>query len=61
MPQSETIQLAGRVVHMERVLLLQKMGRAGVYALDWDVSEPFDLFVKRRLSRTPFWLRAAGR
>jgi uncharacterized protein (DUF58 family) len=61
LPHSETVQLAGRVIHIERVLLLQKMGRAGVYALDWDVSEPFDLFVKRRLSRTPFWLRAAGR
>jgi uncharacterized repeat protein (TIGR01451 family) len=61
LPHSETVQLAGRVIHIERVLLLQKMGRAGVYALDWDVSEPFDLFVKRRLSRTPFWLRAVGR
>ena len=61
LPANETIQLAGRVVHMERVLLLQKMGRAGIHALDWDVSEPFDLFVKRRLSRSPFWLRAFGR
>jgi uncharacterized protein (DUF58 family) len=61
LPANETIQLAGRVVHMERILLLQKMGRAGVHALDWDVSEPFDLFVKRRLSRSPFWLRAVGR
>jgi hypothetical protein len=41
--------------------LLQKMGRAGIHVLDWDVAEPFDLFVKRRLSRSPFWLRAIGR
>ncbi len=61
LPANEAIQLAGRVVHMERILLLQKMGRAGVHALDWDVSESFDLFVKRRLSRSPFWLRAFGR
>jgi uncharacterized protein (DUF58 family) len=61
LPANETIQMAGRVVHMERILLLQKMGRAGVHALDWDVSESFDLFVKRRLSRSPFWLRAFGR
>jgi uncharacterized protein (DUF58 family) len=61
LPANETIKLAGRVIHMERTLLLQKMGRAGIHALDWDVTEPFDLFVKRRLSRSPVWLRAIGR
>jgi uncharacterized protein (DUF58 family) len=58
---NETIQLAGRVIQMERSLLLQKMGRAGIHVLDWDVAEPFDLFVKRRLGRSPVWLRAIGR
>jgi uncharacterized protein (DUF58 family) len=61
LPANETVQLAGRVIHMERILLLQKMGRAGIHVSDWDVSEPFDLFVKRRLSRSPLWLRAIGR
>lgn len=63
LPANEMIQLAGRVVQMERSLLLQKMGRAGIHVLDWDVSEPFDLFVKRRLSRSPAyaWLRVFGR
>jgi uncharacterized protein (DUF58 family) len=58
---NDRIQLAGRVIQMERDLLLQKMGRAGIHVLDWDVAEPFDLFVKRRLSRSPVWLRAIGR
>ena len=58
---NDKIQLAGRVINMERALLLQKMGRAGIHVLDWDVTEPFDLFVKRRLSRSPVWLRAIGR
>jgi uncharacterized protein (DUF58 family) len=61
LPSNETIQLAGRVIHMERALLLQKMGRAGIHVLDWDVTEPFDLFVKRRMSRSPVWLHAVGR
>ncbi|MGZ9226565.1 MAG: DUF58 domain-containing protein [Anaerolineales bacterium] len=61
LPSNETNQLAGRVVHMERTLLLQRMGRAGIHVLDWDVTEPFDLLVKRKLGRVPFWLRAAGR
>jgi uncharacterized protein (DUF58 family) len=61
LPANETVRLAGRVIRMERALLLQKMGRAGIHVLDWDVAEPFDLFVKRRLGRSPFWLRAVGR
>jgi len=63
LPDNEMNQLAGRVVHMERIVLLQKMGRAGIHVLDWDVSNPFDLFVKRRLGRSPAyaWLRAVGR
>ena len=61
LPTNETNQLAGRVVYMERTLLLQRMGRAGIHVLDWDVTEPFDLFVKRKLGRVPFWLRATGR
>jgi uncharacterized protein (DUF58 family) len=61
LPSSESNELAGRVVRMERTLLLQRMRRAGIHVLDWDVAEPFDLFVKRRLGRIPFWLRAVGR
>jgi uncharacterized repeat protein (TIGR01451 family) len=61
LPTNEKIQLAARVIQMERALLLQKMGRAGIHVLDWDVAEPFDLFVKRRMGRSPVWLRAIGR
>lgn len=55
------VNLAGRVVHMERLLLLQRLQRASIHVLDWDVKEPFDSFVKRRLGRSPMWLRAIGR
>lgn len=55
------VDLAGRVLHMERLLLLQRLQRANIHVLDWDVSEPFDSFVKRRLGRAPVWLRAIGR
>jgi uncharacterized protein (DUF58 family) len=61
LPANELMQLASRVIRMERMLMLQKMGRAGIHVLDWDVVEPFDHFVRRRLGRTPFWLRAVGR
>jgi uncharacterized protein (DUF58 family) len=55
------VDLAGRVIQMERLLLLQRLQRANVHVLDWDVKEPFDLLVKRRLGRLPVWLRSVGR
>ena len=55
------VDLAGRVIHMERLILLQKLQRANIHVLDWDVREPFDLLVKRRLGRSPVWLRAISR
>jgi uncharacterized protein (DUF58 family) len=62
LPRSNpSFELAGRVVRMERLLLLQKLQRAGIHVLDWDVAEPFDLLVRRRLGRVPVWLRASGR
>ena len=61
LPKNRNVELAGRITHMERALLLQRVHRAGIQVLDWDVSEPFDLVVKRRLSRPPAWLRAVGR
>ena len=61
LPKTRNTELAGRVIRMERLLLLQKVQRAGIQVLDWDVSEPFDQVVKRKLSRPPAWLRAVGR
>jgi uncharacterized repeat protein (TIGR01451 family) len=55
------VNLAGRVIHMERLLLLQKLQRANIHVIDWDVREPFDSLVKRKLGRSPVWLRAVGR
>lgn len=61
LPKNKNVELAGRVIRMERALLLQKIQRAGIQVLDWDVAEPFDQVVKRKLSRPPAWLRAVGR
>jgi uncharacterized protein (DUF58 family) len=60
-PAHSDVALAGRVLHMERLILLQKLQRANVHVIDWDVNEPFDLMVKRRLGRSPAWLRTIGR
>jgi uncharacterized protein (DUF58 family) len=61
LPHNRDTELAGHVLGMERTLLLQKVQHAGIQTLDWDVNEPFDAVVKRKLSRPPAWLRAVGR
>ncbi|HLO29319.1 MAG TPA: DUF58 domain-containing protein [Anaerolineales bacterium] len=62
LPSSNSlVDLAGRVIQMERLLLLQRLQRANIHVLDWDVAEPFDQLVKRRLSRSAIWLHATGR
>jgi uncharacterized protein (DUF58 family) len=58
---NRNMELAGRVLHMERQLFLQQLQRANIHVLDWDVKEPFDLLVKRRMGRVPVWLRALGK
>ena len=55
------VDLAGRVMHMERILLLQRLQRANIQVLDWDIKEPLDQLVRRRLERPPAWLRGIGR
>lgn len=59
--KGRNVELASRVIQLERALLLQKVQRAGIQVLDWDVSEPFDLVVKQKLGRPPAWMRAIGR
>ncbi len=55
------VTLAGRIVRMERSILLQKLEHAGVQVLDWDVAKPFDQVVPGLLGRPPAWFRAIGR
>src|SRR5687767_12715159 len=61
LPRNPTVDLAARVIHMERTLLLKRIQRASIQVLDWDVAEPFDLVVKRKLSHPQAWLREVGR
>jgi uncharacterized protein (DUF58 family) len=61
LPQNRNVTLAGRVIQIDRIVLLQKIQRAGIQVLDWDVAVPFDQVVKRSLSHPPAWLRAVGR
>ena len=59
--KSRQANLAGRILHMERNLLIQKLKHAGVQVLDWDVASPFDQVGLGELGRPPAWFRAIGR
>jgi len=60
LPKNEPVDQAARLLRMERKLLIHKLQRAGIQVLDWDISQPFDQVVKRRLGRPPALLRAIG-
>jgi hypothetical protein len=60
LPEKPSIELAGRVVRMERELLIKKLQHAGVQVLDWNVVHPLDQMMKHRLGPPPALLRAIG-
>ncbi len=48
---SKSVELASRIVRMERDLLIKRLERAGVQVIEWDVSKPFDQAVGPALMR----------
>lgn len=58
--RSPAVEMAARIVSMERALLLQRVRRAGVQVLDWNIHQPFDLAVQKNLGHPPGWLQAIG-
>ena len=60
LPDVPSVKLAARIVRMERNLLLKKLQRAGIQAVDWNVTQPIDQVMKRRLGPPPVFLRAVG-
>jgi uncharacterized protein (DUF58 family) len=61
LPDDREFELAGRIVRIERDMLLEKLRHAGVQVLDWNVAQPFDLLASAALGRPPAWFRAIGR
>ncbi len=45
--EAADVELASRVVRMERDLMLRRMQRAGLHIVEWDVSQPFDQAMRR--------------
>jgi uncharacterized protein (DUF58 family) len=59
--QRPEVTLAGRILRMEREMLLHKLRHAGVQVLDWDVAKPFDQVGPAALGRPLAWFRTIGR
>jgi uncharacterized protein (DUF58 family) len=51
LPRQPEVQLAARIVRMERALLLMRIQRAGVQVMDWDVAQPFDQAARHAFAR----------
>ncbi len=51
LPVSKEVDLAARVIRVERDLLIRKLERAGIQVIEWDVSKPFDQAVGPALMR----------
>jgi uncharacterized protein (DUF58 family) len=54
------VTLAARIAHLERVLLIRRMQRAGIQIVDWQVERPFDQVVHAALARLPHLWRTIG-
>jgi uncharacterized protein (DUF58 family) len=55
-----SVDLAARIVRVERLLLLRKLQQAGIQVVDWQVDRPFDQVIHSSLGRVPHWFRAVG-
>ena len=51
LPSIPEAKLAARVVRLERKLLLNRLQRAGIHVIEWNVAEPFDQAVGPVLNR----------
>jgi uncharacterized protein (DUF58 family) len=51
LPRRPEVQLAARVIRMERELMLKRVQRAGIQVVEWDVSLPFDQVAEHAFRR----------
>jgi uncharacterized protein (DUF58 family) len=58
--QQPGVDLAARIVRLERTLLKRKLQQAGIQVVDWQVDRPFAQVLHASLDRMPHWFRAVG-
>ena len=58
LPNQPEVAQAGRILALERGLLIQRLKHAGIQVVDWQVSQPIENVVQQALGHSPAWLRA---
>jgi uncharacterized protein (DUF58 family) len=58
--QQPGVDLAARIVRVERELVRRQLQQAGIQVVDWQVNQPFERVVHASLSRASHWFRAIG-
>jgi len=58
LPQRESVFLAGRIIRMQRQIMLRHLRHVGIQVVDWDISQPFEQATRGGLERPPAWLQA---
>jgi uncharacterized protein (DUF58 family) len=58
LPRTREVELAARILRLERATLLKKLQHAGIQTVDWDITQPIDSMIKSTLRRPPAWVRA---
>jgi len=58
LPRREPVMLAGRVVGLQRQILLGRLRHVGIQVVNWDISQPFEQATRQGLECPPAWLQA---
>lgn len=53
LPKSDTTALAGRIVRLQRNLLLHRLRATGIQVVEWDVTRPFEQVAREFLEQRP--------
>ena len=61
LPKRPEVNLAGRILRLERGTLLRKLSHAGIQVLDWDLAQAFNQAGPATPGRPLAWFRAIGR
>jgi uncharacterized protein (DUF58 family) len=54
LPKNQSIEMAGRILRMERHLMLRRLQHAGIQVIEWDVAQSFDQVMRSQPSRPVF-------
>ncbi|MCB0101381.1 MAG: DUF58 domain-containing protein [Anaerolineales bacterium] len=61
LPQSRSVELAQRILRLQRETMLRELRHIGIQVVNWDVSIPFEQIAQSTLSRPAAWMHSIRR